>query len=95
MDTLESLRMERRRCKTGSCPWYRLISQAKGQGIQITTMGKIPVVCKCSTFGELISYQLLFFAREPGELIAGAAAMIMKEEDNKNGHTDAACNKRK
>ena len=42
-----------------------------------------------------MSYQLLFFAREPGELIAGAAAMIMKEEDNKNGHTDAACNKRK
>ena len=40
-------------------------------------------------------YQLLFFAREPGELIAGAAAMIMKEEDNKNGHTDAACNKGK
>lgn len=58
-------------------------------------MGQNPLYANVLLFGELISYQLLFFAREPGELIAGAAAMIMKEEDNKNGHTDAACNKRK
>ena len=57
--------------------------------------GTKPVVCKCSTLWRADQYQLLFFAREPGELIAGAAAMIMKEEDNKNGHTDAACNKGK
>ena len=56
--------MERRRCKTGSCPWYRSISQAKGQGIQITTMGQLPVVCKCSTLWRADQYQLLFYCME-------------------------------
>ena len=62
MDTLESLRMERRRCKTGSCPWYRLISQAKGQGIQITTMGQNPLYANVLLFGELINISSYFIA---------------------------------
>ena len=62
MDTLESLRMERRRCKTGSCPWYRSISQAKGQGIQIATMGQNPLYANVLLFGELINISSYFIA---------------------------------
>lgn len=92
MDTLESLRMERRRCKIGSCPWYRSISQAKGQGIQITTMGQNPLYANVLLFGELINISSYFIAwkfrgdipccRTAGNLKKRLEAMVMKEEDN-------------
>ena len=81
--------MERRRCKIGSCPWYRSISQAKGQGIQTTTMGQNPLYANVLLFGELINISSYFIAYKfRGELCAcrtgrkRLAAMMMKEEDN-------------
>ena len=92
MDTLESLRMERRRCKTGSCPWYRSISQAKGQGIHKKQWEKLPLYANVLLFGELINISSYFIAwkfrgdisccRTAGNLKKRLAAMMMKEEDN-------------
>lgn len=53
---------ERRRCKTCTRPWYPSISQAKGQGIQTTTMGEIPLYADVLLFGELIDISSYFNA---------------------------------
>jgi hypothetical protein len=45
-------------------PWYPSISQAKGQGIQTTTMGEILLYADVLLFGELIYVSSYFNAEK-------------------------------
>ena len=67
--------------------------------------GNTPLYANVLLFGELINISSYFIAwkfrgdipccRTAGNLKKRLAAMMMKEEDHENGHTDAACNKGK